>query len=138
MKTITLIISRFVGLKVGRFLITGVCNTAVSYLSFTFLLLIGVHYLLASTGGFLLAIVSSFYLNKKWTFKSTTRNTPRLVGSFFVINLLALVSSLFVLHLLHHNAMLNIYLAQVFALVVSMVVNFVGYNFIFSPKSKCV
>nr|WP_253825316.1 GtrA family protein [Vibrio sp. 03-59-1] len=119
-------------------MVTGVCNTAISYLSFTFLLFIGIHYLLASIGGFFLAIVFSFHLNKKWTFNSTVRNTPRLVGSFFMINLLALASSLCVLHVLHHNASVNIYLAQAFALIVSMVVNFVGYNFIFNPNRKCI
>ena len=50
--------------------LVGGVSLVIAYLSFLFLISLGVHYLIASIANFLVYLVINFTLNKKWAFKS--------------------------------------------------------------------
>lgn len=117
--------------KVIRFLLVGIVNTAVSYLSFLCIYYFTNVYLLSSALGYLFAVSFSYILNKCWVFKNKREMNPSEVGYFILANIISLVVSLLVLLLSVELLGFSPYLAQLIATAGIMLTNFVGYRFIF-------
>lgn len=115
-----------------RFLIAGAVNTAVFYLSFIFLIYLGINYLIASTGGYVLATLVSYILNKVWTFKSQEPSTLKTFIQFVIINLLSLSGNLFILYIFVDFFLVNLYFSQLIALFFSLAINYFGYKRLFT------
>jgi len=118
-----------------KFLLVGVINTAVFYLSFILFLRLEINYLVASSMGYSIAVIISYLLNKIWAFESKEATTLLLFVQFVVVNLISLAANLTVLYILVDIIQLNVYISQLFAISISTVVNFIGYKWVFLVKT---
>ena len=86
---------------------------------------LGVHYLLAAIGSFLVAVTNNYFWNRHWTFHGDKGHVGIQGARFLVVSLLALVANLVVLQTLVHLGVEKIP-AQAIAIVLVTPVNFVG------------
>ena len=56
-----------------KFGVVGVSNTLISYVVYIILVNLGLHYLLASIGGFLVSVINAYYWNDRYVFKGEER-----------------------------------------------------------------
>ena len=111
-----------------KFSLVGVLNTAIHVGVFN-LLFYFMQYLLAQSIGFLFAVTNSYYINKKWTFKSRDRDVKREFTRFMIVNLVSLSVNLGCLAALVELYHFNPRVAQLLTVVVSLAVNFTGNKF---------
>ena len=124
-KQITLTAGQFT-----RYVIVGAMNTLIT-LSVIFLLMkiFACSYLISNAAGYLLGFINSFFMNKRWTFRSRnslTREGLFFVMLFFVCYLLQLTFLIFLKEHLHIKADH----AQFVAMIFYALLNFTGNKFI--------
>ena len=56
-----------------KFGVVGVSNTLISYVVYIILVNLGLHYLLASIGGFLVSVINAYYWNDRYVFNAEQR-----------------------------------------------------------------
>jgi putative flippase GtrA len=71
-----------------RFCVVGLCNTAVNYSIYLYLLYHHVNYLLAGVVGYLVAATVGFLLNRRWTFRVKVPLTYLVV--YLLINVISI------------------------------------------------
>src|SRR6186713_201191 len=86
----------------------------------------GLHYLLAATGSFLVAVTSNYTWNRLWTFRGERGHVAYQGLRFLVVSTIALVANLVILNLLVDSAGVGKVLAQAIAIVLVTPWNFVG------------
>lgn len=86
----------------------------------------GVHYILAATASFVVAVTNNYLLNRWWTFRRHRGSVAQQGARFLVVSLLALGANLLIVLLLVESAGLPKVPAQVLAIVLVTPVNFVG------------
>ena len=86
----------------------------------------GVHYLVAATCSFLVAVTSNYTWNRLWTFRRQRGHVAYQGLRFFVVSTLALAANLAILHLLVDRLELGKVVAQAIAIVLVTPLNFVG------------
>lgn len=117
---------RELGPQLVKFLLVGVLNTAIQYLVFlTLYEVVRVNYLVASTVGYCLGMLNSYFLNRRWTFASATAQIFPEAMRFVTVNLLALGTNTGLLFLLVSTHDMRPRIAQLWALAGSVSVNFV-------------
>ena len=114
-------------LQLARFCAVGASGYVVN-LAVYLLLLKGLelHYLLAATGSFLVAVTNNYTWNRLWTFRGQRGHLAYQGMRFLVVSTAALAANLLVLHLLVDQAGLGKVLAQAIAIVLVTPLNFVG------------
>ena len=113
-----------------KFSIVGVLNTSIHYCSFYLLFhYLGVYYLLASAIGYTLGLINSFLLNKSWTFRVKQIQNSTAFMKFLAVNMVAFLTNLIALSLLTESYSIYPELAQVWAIALSLFVNFLGNKF---------
>lgn len=85
-----------------------------------------VHYLLAATVSFVVAVTNNYLLNRWWTFRRHRGSVASQGARFLVVSLVALGANLLIVLLLVEAAGLPKVPAQVLAIVLVTPVNFVG------------
>ncbi len=70
--------------EIGRFLIVGALSTVVNYSVFYGLILLGIDYIPAAAGGFLIGVAVGYSLNKSWTFGVSAPSSPKLVAFYWL------------------------------------------------------
>jgi len=109
-----------------KFCVVGASGYAVNLAVYTLLLKgVGLHYVLAAIGSFLVAVTNNYTWNRLWTFRHQRGHLVLQGLRFFVVSALALGANLLVLHLLV-RAGLGEVVAQAIAIVVVTPVNFIG------------
>lgn len=113
-----------------KFNIVGITNAVVTYIVYATLVSIGFHYMIALTIDYIVGLLWSFTLNKRFTFRIDRPSTPgmflRMVGVYVVIftcNSVLLIG-------LMEIAKLNPYIAQLLALFVIVIAAFLGQKYI--------
>jgi putative flippase GtrA len=86
---------------------------------------LGLHYIPAAVGSFLVAVSNNYAWNRLWTFRSQRRGVAYQGMRFLVVSTLALGANLAVLHLLVTLGA-NEVVAQAIAIVLVTPINFVG------------
>ncbi len=110
-----------------KFSLVGVINTLIHYaLFYLFYSLFGVYHLVASTLGFIAAVINSFLLNKYWTFRSSSPQLATQFLRFFSVSLAALLINLATMALLVEWYMVDPLIAQLAAIGFTLLVNFAG------------
>ena len=110
-----------------KFSLVGVLNTLIHYAIFYICYaLLDFYHLLASTIGFCVAVVNSFFLNKYWTFGSQSPDLGRQFSRFISVSLLALLVNLATMALLVEWLMFDPLIAQLGAIGLALGVNFTG------------
>lgn len=112
-----------------RFASVGVINTGISYGLFILLYRWWGNEIFANVCSYLVGMVVSFGLNRRVVFRSEYQRGQFL--PFCVSNLISMALSSGVLYLLVHGLDVYVYFAQIIAIMVSMVVNYLCYQAIF-------
>ncbi len=112
--------------QLGKFCVVGALGYLVNLAVYDGLLRAGLHYLLAATCSFLVAVTSNYTWNRIWTFREHRGHLGIQGMRFLVVSLVALGANLVVLHLLIADGGLGKLLAQAVAIVVVTPLNFVG------------
>jgi putative flippase GtrA len=112
--------------QLGKFCAVGAVGYLINLAVYDALLHAGLHYLLAATCSFLVAVTSNYAWNRLWTFREHRGHVGVQGMRFLVVSLAALGANLVVLHLLVVYGGLGRLLAQAVAIVLVTPLNFVG------------
>lgn len=111
--------------QLAKFAIVGAVGAVVNLAVYKGLLYAGLHYLLAATISFLVAVTSNYSWNRIWTFRDRRAGVAAQGARFLVVSTLALGANLLLLHLLV-RAGTGKFLGQAIAIVLVTPVNFIG------------
>jgi len=112
--------------QLGKFCAVGAVGYLINLAVYDVLLHERIHYLVAATCSFLVAVTSNYTWNRLWTFREHRGHVGIQGMRFFVVSLVALGANLAVLHLLIAYGGLDKLPAQAVAIVLVMPLNFVG------------
>lgn len=113
--------------QVQRFIIVGIMATVLNYgLFFLLFKFLSIHYIVASVVGYSAGLLFGFFFNRSWTFRSLETRLRREAFSYVGIYLASLILSMFFLQFLVVMVQLQPVLANVFAIGLSTVINFLG------------
>ena len=118
-----------------KFLLTGTLNSLFTYLIYIFLLNISFHYQFAFIISWLVGLIFTFYLNIKFVFINFYKGKKKkMFIKFFILSLVQLVFSLFLLDFLIKNLDFNQKFAPLIILFLFYILKFLVSKFyIFSP-----
>jgi dolichol-phosphate mannosyltransferase len=109
-----------------KFCVVGASGYVVNLVVYTLLLRgVGLHYVPAAIGSFLVAVTNNYLWNRTWTFRHQRGHLVLQGMRFLVVSTLALCANLLVLHLLV-EAGLGEVMAQAIAIILVTPVNFIG------------
>jgi putative flippase GtrA len=111
--------------QLGKFCLVGAVGYLVNLAVYTALLDAALHYLLAATCSFLVAVTSNYTLNRAWTFRDRRAGVAAQGVRFFAVSLASLGANLLVLHLLITLGAGKL-VGQAIAIVLVTPLNFVG------------
>jgi putative flippase GtrA len=111
--------------ELAKFCVVGAIGYAVNLAVYASLIHAGLHYLVAATCSFLVAVTSNYTLNRLWTFRHRRRGVASQGARFFVVALGSLGANLLVLHLLITFGAGKLF-GQAVAIVLVTPLNFVG------------
>jgi putative flippase GtrA len=112
--------------QLGKFCAVGALGYLINLAVYDALLHEGIHYLVAATCSFLVAVTSNYTWNRLWTFRELRGHLGVQGMRFFLVSLAALGANLLVLHILIAYGGLAKLPAQAVAIVLVMPLNFVG------------
>jgi putative flippase GtrA len=111
--------------QLAKFCAVGAIGYVLNLGVYAGLLHAGVHYLVAATCSFLVAVTNNYIWNRQWTFRDRRRGIAMQGARFFVVSLASLGANLAVLHVLITLGSGKL-VAQAIAIVVVTPLNFVG------------
>jgi putative flippase GtrA len=112
--------------QLAQFCIVGATGYLVNLAVYAVLLdVVGLHYISAAVGSFLVAVTSNYTWNRLWTFRAQRGGVAYQGMRFFIVSTVALLANLAVLHALVTLG-LGEFVAQAIAIVLVTPVNFVG------------
>ena len=122
--------------QIGRFAIVGTINTIIDFGLLFLLTFLGLPKLAANTVSTGTAFVFSFFANKKYTFKSTSKNIKYEIVSFVIVTLFGLwvlqngtiwlITPLIKSFIT--NERISLFVAKLFATAISLVWNYCLYD----------
>jgi putative flippase GtrA len=114
-----------------KFTLVGILG-ALIYLSTSFILTdyFGVYYINSSIVGFVLSTLFAYIINRFWTFgdNSEKKVFDKLVR-FFIVSIFALIINLCSLYVLTEYYSIYYLFSQIFAILISALINFSGHRF---------
>lgn len=120
--------------QLAKFCVVGALGYVINLVVYDTLLHAGLHYLLAATCSFLVAVTSNYTWNRIWTFRHHRGGVAAQGTRFFIVSLASLGANLLVLHLLI-TAGAGKFVGQAIAIVLVTPLNFVG-NKLWSFKHR--
>ena len=133
----------------SKFIIVGGINTGIDFLLLNILIYVtgitaGIELFILNSISFSVAVVNSYFMNKRWTFqdKTKTEQEPVKFSQFFAISIVGIVINGFVLTgittyippLFGLSAVLWANIAKLMATGFSLIWNFIGYKFFVFKK----
>lgn len=120
-----------------KFSLVGILNTAIHFGVFYFLYsFMGLYHLLASATGFCIAVTNSYFMNKYWTFNQGNSNIYSEFTRFLMVSLLSLLINLACMSILVDLFSIHPPTAQLAAIMITLVVNFLGNRYWTFNSSK--
>jgi len=113
--------------QLAKFCVVGAVGYGVNLAVYAVLIHEGLHYLLAATCSFLVAVTSNYTWNRIWTFRDRRAGLAAQGMRFFVVSLASFAANLVVLHLLVTLGAGKL-LGQAIAIVLVTPLNFVGHK----------
>lgn len=111
--------------QLAKFCVVGAIGYAINLAVYTALLHSGLHYLIAATLSFLVAVTSNYTWNRLWTFRDRRRGVAAQGMRFFIVSLASLGANLVVL-----DALISLgagkLVGQAIAIVLVTPLNFIG------------
>ncbi|HEY4412137.1 MAG TPA: GtrA family protein [Gaiellaceae bacterium] len=111
--------------QLGKFCVVGVLGYAINLAVYAALIHGGLHYLVAATLSFLVAVTSNYTWNRLWTFRDRRRGVAAQGMRFFIVSLGSLGANLLVLNVLISLGAGKL-VGQAIAIVLVTPLNFVG------------
>ncbi len=112
--------------QLAKFCAVGASGYVVNLVVFTLLVHgLGLHYLVAATCSFLVAVTNNYAWNRLWTFRGQRGHVAYQGLRFLVVSTCALAANLLILHVLVQVGLAEV-LAQAAAIVLVTPLNFVG------------
>jgi dolichol-phosphate mannosyltransferase len=112
--------------QLGKFCTVGAIGYVVNLAVYTILLKwVGLHYIPAAIGSFLVAVANNYALNRIWTFRVERGHVGAQGWRFLVVSTVSLLANLAALHLIVTAGVGEI-VAQAIAIVLVTPLNFVG------------
>lgn len=112
--------------QLAKFCTVGAVGYVVNLAVYTILLEgVGLHYIPAAIGSFLVAVTNNYALNRVWTFRARRGHVGAQGWRFLVVSTVSLLANLSVLHVLV-TAGLDEIPAQAVAIVLVTPLNFIG------------
>jgi putative flippase GtrA len=121
----TVIRTRRHWVQLGKFCVVGAVGYGVNLAVYAALLHAGLHFLLAATCSFFVAVTSNYTLNRHWTFRDRRAGVAAQGMRFFAVSLACLGANLLVLDLLIMFGA-GKFLGQAVAIVLVTPLNFIG------------
>jgi putative flippase GtrA len=108
-----------------RFCAVGASGYVVNLAVFAFsLTVLGVHHLVAATMAFLVAVMSNFWLNRRWTFRASNGDASSQAARFLAVSVVAFLFAAGVLELLVAVAGVRPLVAQALAVAAGAPLSF--------------
>jgi len=120
--------------QLGKFCAVGAVGYGINLAVYATLLHAGLHYLLAATCSFLVAVTSNYLLNRLWTFRDRRGGIATQGMRFLLVSLASLGANLLVLHVLITLGAGKL-TGQAVAIVLVTPLNFLG-NRLWSFRSR--
>ena len=112
-----------------RFCAVGASGYAVNLAVFWVCVeLVGLHYLLAATFAFVVAVTNNFWWNRHWTFRAGAGRPESQATRFFAVSVVAFLFALVVLELLVSVGGMAELPAQAISILAATPLNFLGNN----------
>ena len=112
--------------QLAKFCTVGAAGYVVNLAVYSLLLeWVGLHYIPAAIGSFLVAVANNYALNRVWTFRVERGNMGAQGLRFFVVSTVSLLANLAVLHVMVTAGVGEI-IAQAIAIVLVTPLNFIG------------
>ena len=112
-------------IQLGKFCVVGATGYVVNLIVYTLLLHAGLHYLLAATCSFLVAVTSNYFLNRAWTFHDRRGHAGVQGLQFLLVSTASLGANLLALHILISLGAGKL-VGQAIAIVLVTPLNFLG------------
>lgn len=116
-----------------KFSLVGLSNTILSYVVFSILVLLGLHYLIANVISFFVGVSNAFYWSNKYVFKKGKGENrgilPSLIKTFFAYGFTGLLLNSFLLWVLIERYDIYSLIAQILCLVITVPLNFILNKF---------
>jgi len=130
--------------EVIRFAIVGAANTVIDFSILFLLVNLGLDKIPANYISTFVAFISSFFINKSYTFKSTGGNTKKQFGLFIVITIIGLwvIQPIVILTIspavasLGFSSGISLLASKLVATLASMIWNYLLYSRIVFKKEK--
>ncbi len=116
--------------QTGRYLATGVANTALGLLVIYLLMGLGLHHWLANAGGYAAGLALSFIVNRAWTFERRGPNWVRDIAPFAAVFATAYLVNLAAILGLIDGLGANRHMAQLVGVLLFATVNFAGLKYV--------
>ena len=114
-----------------RFILTGGVASLCTYSIFAFCyLILNLHYVLSSIIGFLIVSLVVYHVRKRWVFVDTFKKKRYQFISFMSLEVISLSTGIAVLYMLTEYALVDPLISQVFTIIVSATINFLGNKYI--------
>jgi putative flippase GtrA len=115
-----------------KFGIVGLSNTFISYVIYSLLVYVHLHYLAASIIAFVVSVLNSFYWNMRYVFKGSGEKKDilkSLLRTFLAYGFTGLVLQNILLYVQIEVLGVSPYLAPVFSLIITVPLNFILNKF---------
>ena len=110
--------------------LAGVINSAVDLLFFTALLLFGANIVFAQATGYASGLISSFFLNKYFTFKNNARSLRQVI-LFLLVNGVTMLTSMVAIWFFHVYVGIQEHIAKLFIVTpIVMLLNYSGLRYL--------
>ena len=121
-----------------KFSIVGILSTVFYYGVFVFFYkIVNFHYMLSSIIGYVSGLLLGYQINKNWTFIDQIDKSKIYIVSYITVYVVSLISSQISLLYFVEILLIKPLYANIFAIVLSTVMNFLGTNFfVFKNNEK--
>lgn len=124
-------------IKLIKFCIVGSVNTLITLVTFYILnKILQINYLTSSLLGYVLGMINSYVLNKRWTFQNRDKKVVIQFIKFTIVNLISLGINLFIIYILVDRFNIDSMVSQVFATGFSTISNYAGSKILVFSSSK--
>ncbi|WP_066314439.1 GtrA family protein [Bacillus sp. FJAT-29814] len=116
--------------KVGCYGVIGVIGTAVHLSTLVFLVeVFRLSPIFSSAIGFILTVLISFGLNRKYTFQENTNNSTNLFIKYFLVSILGLLTNSFIMYFTIEIHNLHYIFGQIITIICIPTMNFLLNNY---------
>tara|TARA_B100001250_G_C19606112_1_gene702837 strand:- start:259 stop:654 length:396 start_codon:yes stop_codon:yes gene_type:complete len=125
-------------LTIVRFCIVGSSGLSIDFI-ITWILKekVRINKYLSNSCGFMIAASSNYYLNRIWTFNSTTLDITTQYTNFILVSIIGLIINNTLIFVFHNKFNKGFYLAKIMAIIITTAWNFIANNFYtFSSQSS--